>query len=184
MRTCPQCGLAKPDDGFYRAGSSGRMRVCKQCHIARVTKRQAERYSTDPEYRARQTKKVTKRQAERYATDPSFRLRKAMSVAIRSSLRDEKAGRTWESLVGYTVDDLRAHLEGRFVAGMTWENYGEWHIDHIIPQSAFSFSSPSDPQFAKCWALANLQPLWGPENIRKSDILEDGTRARNLGPEE
>jgi len=184
MPTCPQCRVSKSDDDFYRAGANGRMRVCKECHIARVTARQAERYASDPEYRTRKTKQVTARQAERYASDPAFALRKAMSVAIRASLRGQKSGRNWESLVGYTIDDLRTHLESRFVAGMSWENYGEWHIDHIIPQSAFTFTSPSDPQFAECWALSNLQPLWGADNIRKSDILEDGTRARDLRAEQ
>jgi hypothetical protein len=46
-----------------------------------------------------------------------------------------KKGRKWEHLVGYTVEDLMAHLESLFVGGMNWENMGDWHIDHKVPKS-------------------------------------------------
>lgn len=103
----------------------------------------------------------------RWGSDPSFRLGRLLSHAIRESIKGRKAGRRWESLVGYSVDDVIAHLEAQFVAGMCWENYGEWHIDHIKPVSAFRFDSPDDPQFADCWRLSNLQPLWAIDNLRK-----------------
>jgi 5-methylcytosine-specific restriction endonuclease McrA len=84
-----------------------------------------------------------------------------------------KAGRHWESLVGYNVDQLKKHLEKRFKVGMTWDNYGPyWHIDHIIPISAFNFETPNDIDFKKCWALKNLQPLEAVENLRKNDRLK------------
>ena len=51
---------------------------------------------------------------------------------------------------------------------MTWDNYGEWHVDHIIPKSFFQFNSIDDVEFKMCWRLENLQPLWGKDNIRKN----------------
>ncbi len=66
---------------------------------------------------------------------------------------------------------LRDHLESLFTNGMTWENYGKWHIDHIIPKSFFEFSSPNDVEFKMCWRLDNLQPLWAKDNIIKSNKL-------------
>ena len=67
-----------------------------------------------------------------------------------------------------------AHLEKQFKEGMTWNNYGYygWHIDHIRPVSSFNFNSYDDPEFKECWALSNLQPLWGKENISKKDKFE------------
>ncbi|HPG52320.1 MAG TPA: hypothetical protein PLL11_17220 [Spirochaetota bacterium] len=50
---------------------------------------------------------------------------------------------------------------------MTWENISKWHIDHIIPVSAFNFNSPDDIDFKRCFALNNLRPLWAVENIKK-----------------
>ena len=105
----------------------------------------------------------------RVEADPQKRLRRRISNQIWQSLKQAKNGKCWESLVGYTVDDLRRHLERQFRAGMSWENYGEWHIDHIVPVSAFSFQSPEDKEFQECFALSNLRPLPGTENIMKSD---------------
>lgn len=95
------------------------------------------------------------------------RLSVALSGNMRHSLRGNKAGNHWETLVNYTVTDLRKHLEKQFTDGMTWDNYGKWHIDHITPISAFSFDKPSDMDFKRCWALSNLRPLWAKENRQK-----------------
>lgn len=69
--------------------------------------------------------------------------------------------------MGYTLEDLLAHLEARFEPGMTWANYGSWHIDHIRPLASFSFRKPEEPEFLLAWGLANLQPLWAVDNLRK-----------------
>jgi hypothetical protein len=48
---------------------------------------------------------------------------------------------------------------------MTWDNYGEWHVDHIQPCASFDLSDPK--QLAECFNWSNLQPLWAKENISK-----------------
>ena len=63
------------------------------------------------------------------------------------------------------------HLKKQFDDKMTWDNYGKWHIDHKIPKSHFKYEIAEDPEFKKCWALENLQPLWAIENYRKGDKL-------------
>lgn len=102
------------------------------------------------------------------------RLDDAMSSSVYQAIKDKKAGRKWEALVGYTAADLMAHLERQFHPGMTWDNYGRggWHIDHIIPRSAFNYETPDDIDFKRCWALENLQPLWEFDNISKGAKLE------------
>lgn len=99
------------------------------------------------------------------------RINRSISEGVRSCLRKSKAGRKWESIVGYTVNELKRHLESLFTQGMTWSNYGEWHIDHIIPQSFFKFESDEDVEFKMCWRLENLQPLWARENIQKGNKI-------------
>jgi hypothetical protein len=69
--------------------------------------------------------------------------------------------------LGYTIEELMSHLEKQFTEGMTWENYGEWHVDHIKPMSSFKFESVDDPEFKECWKLENLQPLWEEDNLSK-----------------
>ncbi len=95
-----------------------------------------------------------------------------ISIAICNSLACDKNGWHWEELVGYTLTDLKKHLEKHFLPGMTWDNYGEWHIDHRIPIAAFNFETPFDLDFRQCWALRNLQPLWAAQNRSKKDRLE------------
>ena len=63
-------------------------------------------------------------------------------------------------------------IESQFTEGMTWENHGEWHIDHIVPLSAFNYSKPEHEDFRRCWALSNLQPLWAKDNQAKKDKLD------------
>lgn len=104
----------------------------------------------------------------RYARDPAVRVSGHMRTMMHSALGKGKAGRSWRTFVDYTLEDLMAHLERQFQKGMTWENRGKWHIDHIVPRSSFNFSDPSDPEFKACWALSNLRPLWAKANMRKN----------------
>lgn len=106
---------------------------------------------------------------ERLSTSPQFKLHSNVSRAIRAHIG--RKIRTWPKALGYDAAALKSHLERQFSKGMNWNNYGKgngkWHIDHIRPQSSFTFEKESDPGFAECWALTNLRPLWGEENIRK-----------------
>lgn len=110
---------------------------------------------------------------KRNASHPKYAINDLMRGGISKSLRGEKAGRSWTSLVPYTVEQLCAHLERQFTDGMTWENRGlnGWHVDHRLPLSSFSYTSAEDPEFQFAWALSNLQPMWGDENIRKKDQI-------------
>jgi hypothetical protein len=104
--------------------------------------------------------------------DPVYRVHSNLSATLRASLRGEKRGRKWEALVGYTLETLASHLERQFVNGMSWENYGKWHIDHVIPRRSFLITSPDCPEFKACWALSNLRPVWAAENLRKQGRRE------------
>ena len=124
-------------------------------------------------------KPQTNYMVNRRHNDPLFRLSTAFSANLRMSLKSaenrlSKNGKHWEDIVGYTVQDLVAHLESKFQNGMTWDNYGQWHIDHIKPIASFNILEVGDDEFKMCWSLDNLQPLWASDNIRKSD---------NVGPE-
>lgn len=99
------------------------------------------------------------RAAERYAEDPLFKLKLLIGSQMRKALKRKggsKAGRAWQDLVGYSVVDLRAHLEAQFEWWMDWGNHGLlWEIDHIRQVAAFKLPE----QIRECWALSNLRPL-------------------------
>ncbi len=84
-----------------------------------------------------------------------------MSQSVRSALRGTKRKCKWEDLLGYSVEELKAHLEAQFTEGMTWDKFfgGGIDIDHAIPRINFKYTSPTDPQFKQCWALSNLRPI-------------------------
>lgn len=98
---------------------------------------------------------------------PKRKLSHRMATSISKSIKGNKNGNSWERLVGYSLNDLTNHLERQFQPGMTWENHGEWHIDHKIPINVFNFTTPEDLDFKRCWALKNLQPLWAKDNLIK-----------------
>jgi hypothetical protein len=118
----------------------------------------------NPEWRS----EAARRKRELLAADPGLRLHANLSRIINMSLKGKKAGIRWQTLVGYTLADLKRHLERQFRRGMNWGNYGSvWHVDHVIPRAAFAFETADDPDFKACWALPNLQPLPSIENISK-----------------
>lgn len=113
--------------------------------------------------------------ARKKLSTPKGKLENAIKNGIyRGITRGSKHGRHTFELLGYSLNRLMRHLEKRFQPGMTWENYGDegWHVDHIIPLAAHNYETPDDEDFKRAWSLKNLQPLWGPDNISKSDRLE------------
>jgi len=104
---------------------------------------------------------------EHRASNPGYDISKRISHGIRLSMQAGKSGRRWETLVGYSLNDLMLHLERQFAKGMSWANRSEWHIDHILPLASFDFATPECPGFKAAWALTNLRPLWSGENVSK-----------------
>lgn len=101
-----------------------------------------------------------------------LRIRSRISSQIRYCLGTGKGGNATEQLLGYSIIELRKHLEKQFLPGMDWKNIGEWHIDHIIPLSSFIITGASDPELRRAWSLTNLRPLWAKDNIRKGAKIE------------
>lgn len=102
-----------------------------------------------------------------YRAIPRNRLDQRMKTAVAIALKGGKNGRSWEKLVGFTLTDLVKHIERQFLPGMSWENMGEWHIDHVLPLASFSYDDPHSEEFRAAWALTNLRPLWWRDNIAK-----------------
>lgn len=129
------------------------------------------------EYREKNKDKIReiKRNYEktRKANDPLYKLVANFRTAIYTVLKENnmnKYGHYFE-ILQYSPEELATRLENQFSEGMTWENYGEWHVDHITPITAFNFQEIGDNEFMRCWSLENLQPMWADENIRKSNKI-------------
>ena len=127
------------------------------------------------EYREKNIDKIrkTKRNYQQHLrdTNPTYKLISYFRTAIYQVLKESNVEKNkhYFDVLQYTPEQLINHLELQFTDGMTWENYGVWHVDHIKPISSFSVVEMGDDEFMKCWCLNNLKPMWGEENIRKSN---------------
>jgi hypothetical protein len=124
--------------------------------------------------------------AWRYRTDLAFaikeRLRRQMrkklesepniAELIRRAVKDGGASGKIEAICGYSVEQLKSHLERQFTKGMTWNVWskGGIHIDHILPKKCFDLSTIEGTQ--AYWSLSNLRPLWAKKNLEKSSKIE------------
>lgn len=145
------------------------------CECALVNAAEPHRLAKKKEYYAinkdRLTPRNVERQRERYSECAEYRMGVAARNMLKRVLRtsDElKRGGTYEVL-GYNRKQLMDHLESLFTEGMSWDNYGEWHIDHIVPVSWWLKNNITDP--SQINDLLNLQPLWADENLTKSNNI-------------
>ena len=177
MKKCAKCGNEYPatSEYFYknRSSKSGLTGDCKKCRGKYRENNRKKLAEFSRQWRKRNPDHHRQYMNNYRSRNPSARINHSTSANIRKSLKYGKGGRRWESLVGYTLSELMEHLEHQFKSGMNWDNYGEWHIDHIRPINDFAFDSPNDIGFKECWSLWNLQPLWGKENWSKHDECDE-----------
>lgn len=114
---------------------------------------------------------------DKVKTDPIYMLKKNMRVRITHEVKKfgAKKSDTIVNLVG-PMSELKAYIEKQFKPGMTWQNHGDWHIDHIIPLSIFNLKHYEEQEVA--FHYTNLQPLWRAENLSKSNSMQDLIGAR------
>ena len=134
-----------------------------------IKKRDQERYVRDKEKilaRKRERKDILNAQhKERYETDIQFRLRNVLRKRLKHALKkNTKTGSAVRDL-GCSIEEFKNYLESKFTSGMTWENIGKWHIDHIKPLILFDLTDIE--QLKHACHYTNLQPLWAEEHMRK-----------------
>lgn len=181
MKTCKTCGFVG-DAELFRKNS----RLCKPCNNAYL----AENYRANKDERlAKQKIYVAANRERRNHKSREWNKRNPEKRREIERKRYEKnralcnlRSRMYKALKGYTkgastlpltgvesIEQLKAYIESKFQPGMSWDNYGLWHIDHIKPCSAFDFSI-TEQQF-ECFHYTNLQPLWKLDNLKKGSTL-------------
>jgi len=112
---------------------------------------------------------------KRYNTDLKYKFKIRMFRIITRYFKENINSNIWENLVGYTLSDLKNHLQITIPKGYIWKDYldGKLHIDHIIPMKAFKFETPEDKEFKECWSLHNLRLLSTKKNKLKSDKVDN-----------
>ena len=131
-------------------------------------------------YQANKAKVIAQQreyQRGRYHSDPTYaiksRLRARMRHAVKAAGLDKKCASSSE-LLGISPQGLKEWLESQFTEGMTWENRSDWHVDHIIPCTAFDLTVDENQRI--CFWYKNLQPMWAKENLQKSNTYTEAEK--------
>src|SRR5574343_180971 len=175
MKKCTKCLEEKDFNCFYKKNKTLETR-CKEC-IKKLRKMEfAENRNSilernknwyiknkDKKKEYEKTYKHIRNQRKRdlYNSSIEFRIldsvRKNLGTALRRSFKNKKILKCEKTinLLGCSIEEFKKYLESKFQPGMTWENYGKygWHIDHIIPCSAFNFLNPEDQK--RCFHYTN-----------------------------
>jgi hypothetical protein len=186
-KICTKCKIEKNLDEFCKSNKTkdGRNAHCKECRKLNYRLNIEVRKEKNKEYYHRTKEKNHEKILERnrlwrknnptYATDrkkidPAFKLIKNIRRRLNRfvNFRYFTKRSTTIHLIGCSPQELRIFLEEKFVDNMSWENYGEWHIDHIIPLS----SAKTEEDLIKLCHYTNLQPLWAKDNLAKSNKLD------------
>ena len=156
MKRCPKCKTIKEIERFSKnKARCDRLSCwCRECNRL---------YKQDSKSRIREYNKIY--QKKKYDLDLNFRL----SFILRTSLaRGLKRGKSAAlEYLGLPLSEFIAYIESRFQSGMSWDNYGKWHLDHIIPLSKFNLDRKEEIVKACNWS--NFQPLWAIENFKKNN---------------
>jgi hypothetical protein len=204
IKQCSLCKLSLSLENFNKNKNKYRSR-CKKCRALSEPSRPEyhkkwrcenieKKSKMDKDYREKNSEKIKsyrktqeykikkafwyKTAYEKIKKDPIKYLSKSVKSAMSMSIKFNKQNHYFE-IVGYSLENLKAHLEKTFKKGMSWDNYGRngWHIDHIKPLVLFDLSE--EEEFKKAWCLDNLQALWEFENCSKGSWFDNQRHRSN-----
>ena len=170
-KVCRTCFKTDKDVRFHLATGRGISFQDKCASCKKVERR--ERYLRDQDLEIERNKNWHKNNPGMYAKRISIRMRDDPNFAFRRALgrhnrRLYEGGiklESFDEILGCTIREAREHFEQKFEPGMSWQNHGEWHIDHIRPLASFDLTDPEERM--KAGHYTNLQPLWAKDNLSK-----------------
>lgn len=181
-RECTMCLQTKAAKHFdkNKRTASGLVSVCKDCRKAKSRayyeskkeeiKAKNNKHYHESDYKTRSRESRREYQKRKMKEDPLYvmarRLRNRLYYALKHKFwkKDTK----FFQYIGCTLEELKAHIEGLFEPGMTWENRTEWHLDHHIPL----VSAKTEEELYKLCHYTNLKPMWGADNIKKGSKID------------
>lgn len=151
----------------YQQANKKHLREMKKLQIAKNPKYAASLKQSKKEWREANPNYINEYNKRRKAVDPEFKLRMYLRSRINKAIRRiVKQGSAVKDL-GCSIEYFKNYIELKFKSLMSWDNYGEWELDHIIPLAKFNLTIREE--FEKACHYTNYQPLWKADNRAKRD---------------
>jgi hypothetical protein len=135
----------------------------------RINKEKIKEYRKKNENNLKEYRKFY--QSKKRKEDPIFKfssnVRSLISSSFKRGTNEFGKNAKTEQILGCTIEEFRSYIEDKFTEGMSFVNYGEWHLDHIIPLS----SVKTEEEIIKLNKYTNFQPLWAKDNIKKGNKI-------------
>ena len=133
---------------------------------------------TQNKWRSENRDVINKYINERRSNDPLFKMTGNLRSRTKEAFKRSRWNKTStnKELLGCSFETAHKHLEIQFTEGMSWDNYGEWHIDHIIPLCAAN----TEEELITLCNHKNLQPLWAFDNLSKNGKYNEKEKAEML----
>ncbi len=128
------------------------------------------------EYRIKNKKKINRLAVEKRNNNSFLKLKYNTRNLILKSIKKQgytKNTKTYK-ILGCTFEEFKQHLENQFTKGMSWENQGKWHLDHIYPISL----AKDEKELIRLNHYTNFQPLWAFDNLSKGNKIIDNTQIK------
>jgi hypothetical protein len=176
---CWSCEITKSSSLFNKCKRNiqGITHICKECQSIKNKKlyeqnRDEIKTKTNAYYHKNKPKvRVSRRKRAkiRIKTDIKHKLIRRLRNRLYSALKETewKKNTHFHEYIGCSLDELKLHIELQFKENMNWDNYGEWHLDHIYPLSL----AQTEEELYKLCHYTNLQPLWAEDNLKKSNKI-------------
>lgn len=175
-KICFKCRELKDRECFYNNSNSWdrKCHTCISCEPRRDGPKRRlsleEKQKRHREYMSKNRHKWSNKKYKDYTIQEKIgKLLRSRIYRVVKRAGAIKSERTME-LLGCSMEFFIDHLKSQFTEGMSLENHGEWHIDHIRPCASFDLTDPE--QQKQCFHYTNLQPLWAFENLSKGAKYE------------
>jgi hypothetical protein len=185
LRKCKHCNkyfMPRTDKHVYCSAKCNHLynykrklytHVCRKCKKQYENNRPKSNYCSRDCYDSYNNKKHkelrNKNETIKRTQDSKYKITVYCQTMLSRSIRGRYRGKSkrWNEYFDFTAEQFIEHMQSLFISDMSFDNYGEWQIDHIKPKSDFNYNSVNDKEFKECWKLDNLRPLWKWDNINK-----------------
>lgn len=172
-KECNSCKLNKPIISYKTNSKSkdGLFYKCNDCWKP-VQWNKEKQKEAEKKYIENNREKIREKW-RRQGKTINKRLRDTLNHRLSEMFQSQRSYKKNKTLqyIDCNLEFLKKWFEFQFETDMTWENYGDWHIDHVLPCTYFDLHIEEDQK--QCFNWKNLRPCWKLENIKKGDKIID-----------